>query len=615
VSKADPAELANNNHLHASYGRQAAATPIHSVHFYEDDGLFLNSLSEFVGAALGAGGACVVIATHAHRAGLAERLKTYGIDVSYLVAMNRLISLDASEVLARFLVNGQPDEKRFEATIEPELLRARNALRGRSTSVVAFGEMVSILWREGRHEAAIELEGLWEQLAHRHAFSLRCAYPLGLFSDQAQYDLFRLVCSAHHQVIPAESYTALDNENDRHRMISSLQQKAWTMQAVMRGRQEEIVRLKQVEARLQRSEEFAKNIIECSVDCIMVLDLEGRIDYMSPAGLRAFEIDDPGSVLEKRWADFWDPTDRPRAEAALAAALAETAGDFTGESTTPRGIRKWWDVKITPALDAEGHVERIIAISRDITELRAAQAAAIESERHAGAGRMAATIAHEINNPLEAVTNFIFLALAAEGLPADATAHLQMADRELARAAQITRQMLSFYRGSSKTRWVSISDLIHDVVTMYSRKLLTKQLATSISADSGLQLYAKDGELRQVLLNLTANAIDASYAGGKIWFRVRRTGNRRGKGEGLRITVADNGSGMPREVQRRIFVPFFTTKGRTGTGIGLWITKCLVEQQGGYVHFRSSQGEKSGTVMSLFLPGSRSAGDAMGEVA
>lgn len=604
-----------HTNLHASYGRQAAASPVHSVHFYEDDGLFLDSLSEFVGAALGAGGACLVIATSSHRAGLIERLRSHGIDVSYLVAMSRLVSLDAADVLARFMVNGFPDEHLFREAIEPQLLRARNALRARSTSVVAFGEMVSILWREGHHDAAIELERLWDQLALRHAFSLRCAYPIGLFTDQAQYDLFRRVCAAHHQVIPAESYTGLDDENDRHRMISSLQQKAWTMQAVMEGREEEIARLKHVEARLQRSEEFAKNIIDGSVDCIKVLDLTGRIQYMSPAGLRALEIDEPATILERLWVDFWEPADRPRAEAAVASALGGGVGSFTGECTTPSGIRKSWDVKITPALDPAGHPERLIVISRDISELRAAQQAAIESERQAGAGRMAATIAHEINNPLEAVTNFIFLAMSAEGLSEAAAGHLHMADRELARAAQITRQMLSFYRGSSKAHWVSIGNLIHDVVTMYSRKLLTKQLTTSISVDPDLRLYAKDGELRQVLLNLTANAIDASQAGGKIWFRAHRTANWKGEGSGIRITIADNGSGMPPEIQRRIFVPFFTTKSGTGTGIGLWITKCLVEQQGGYIRFRSRQGKKSGTAMSLFLPAAPNAAEPVAEVA
>jgi PAS domain S-box-containing protein len=614
VYTADRAHSRNDN-LHASHGREAAASTIHSVHFCEDDGLFLDSLSEFLGSALGAGGACLVIATGSHRAGLVERLKSHGIDVAFSIAMNRMISRDAADVLGRFMVDGHPDEERFYAAIEPELEQARSSLRDRSTSVVAFGEMVSLLWREGRYEAAIELEKLWECLAERHEFSLRCAYPLGLFSDQAQYDLFRRVCAAHEQVIPAESYTALDDENDRHRMISSLQQKACTVQAVLKERQEEIARLKQVEARLQRTEEFAKNVVECSVDCIKVLDLQGCLEYMRPPGVRALEIEDPSALLGRRWADFWDQADRSRAEAALAAAMAGGVGSFTGECTTPRGERKWWDVKITPALDADGTVERLIAISRDITELRAAQQAAIESERQASSGRMAATIAHEINNPLEAVTNFIFLATAAEGLPGDAAKYLQQADRELARAAQITRQMLSFYRGDAKPRWVSISELVHDVVNMYSRKLRNKQLTTSIAVDPRLEVFAKDGELRQILLNLTANAADASHVGGRIWFRAHRTANWKGEGDGLRITILDNGSGMPPEVRRRIFLPFFTTKGTTGTGIGLWVTKCLVERQGGYVHSRSSQGKKTGTVMSLFLPGVRRATEAVADAA
>jgi len=614
VYTADRAQL-NSSHFHAYQGRHAAASTIHSVHFYEDDTLFLSSVSEFIGAALGAGGACVVIATNPHRAGIAERLKDQGIDVSFATAMNRLISIDASETLARFMVDGHPDEERFIAAIEPELLRARKALRGKSTSVVAFGEMVALLWQEGKYEAAIELEKLWDRLAHRHAFSLRCAYPIGLFTDQAQYDLFRRVCAAHHQVIPTERYTSLENEDERNRMISSLQQQAWTMQSVMKGREQEIARLKQVEAQLQRSEEFANNVVECSVDCIKVLDLEGRLAYMSQPGMRALEIEDAATLLGRRWVEFWNEEDRPRAEAALAAAFNGGVGSFTGESVTPRGTRKWWDVRISPALDAEGRVERLIAISRDITELRSAQQSAIESERQAGAGRMAATIAHEVNNPLEAVTNFIFLAMSTEGLPQDARLHLQMADRELARAGQITRQMLSFYRGDCKIRWVAVSNLIHDVVTWYNRKLRNKHLTTAISIDPSLEVYAKDGELRQVLLNLTANAVDASHPGGKLWFRARHVTNWQCEGDGVRITVADNGSGIPNEVQRRLFAPFFTTKTGTGNGIGLWVTKCLIEQHGGWVRFRSSQGRKRGTVMTLFLPHARPATHTIADVA
>jgi PAS domain S-box-containing protein len=604
------------DNLHASHGRQATESPVHSVHFYEDDSLFLDSLSEFVGAALGAGSACVVVATGAHRAGLAKRLRALGIDLSFAAAMNRFISVDAGEALARFMVNGHPQEELFNAAIEPELLRARKALRGHSTSVVAFGEMVALLWQDGKHQAAIELEKLWDGLAQRHAFSLRCAYPIGLFSDRAQHELFRQVCASHHQVVPAESYTSLENENDRHRMISSLQQKAWTMRAVMKGHEEEIARLSHVERRLQRCEEFAKNVVECSVDGVDVLDLKGRLEYMSPSGIRALEIEDRSGLLGRRWVEFWKEEDWPRAEAAIASALAGEIGTFAGEFATPVGSTKWWDVRITPALDAEGHVERLVVVSRDVTDVRIAQQAAIEAEKQAMAGRLAATIAHEINNPLEAVTNFIYLAQTVEGLPEEARGFLAIADRELTRAAQITRQTLGFYRIVLRNTSVRVSDLIQDALMIYERKLRNKQITTTVAVDAEVQVCGKDGELRQALLNLTANSIDASRIGGQLWFRARRARNwRNGLAEGVRITVADNGSGMSPDVRQRIFVPFFTTKPGSGTGIGLWVTKCLIEQQGGYVHFRSRQGEKAGTVMSIFLPAPRLACPDQTEVA
>ena len=380
-------------------------------------------------------------------------------------------------------------------------------------------------------------------------------------------------------------------------------------------REAEIGRLTQAEAHLPRGEELVRGVMEGTQDCIQVLDREGRVQYANPSCVLAMEVAGEGELAGRRWVDFWLPEDRARAEAALSAALGGGTGRFAGESVSPRGMRRWWDVKITPARDPEGAAERLIAVGRDLTDLRMAQQAAIESERQAGAGRLAATIAHEINNPLEAVTNFIFLAMEAEGLPESARRYLEMADRELTRAAQITRQMLGFYRGNSKPRWVPVSELVHDVLSMYSRKLLTKQLSTFVSLDPELEVYGKDGEFRQILLNLTANAVDASYTGGKLWFRARRTANRKGEGEGVRLTIADNGSGMAPEVQRRIFVPFFTTKAGSGTGIGLWVTKYLVEQQGGYMHFRSSQGRLRGTVMTLFLPTVRHVSGAIAEVA
>src|SRR5580658_2065637 len=149
---------------HASRGRAAANCRSHSVHFYGDDALFLNQLSDFVGGALGAGGACIVIAPELHRRGLAARLTAYGLDLEVAARSNRYIALDARETLGRFMVEGWPDEELFRRAIEPELLRAGAGLLKKGTSVVAFGEMVALLWAEGRSEASIQLEQFWNHL-------------------------------------------------------------------------------------------------------------------------------------------------------------------------------------------------------------------------------------------------------------------------------------------------------------------------------------------------------------------------------------------------------------------------------------------------------------------
>jgi signal transduction histidine kinase len=224
-------------------------------------------------------------------------------------------------------------------------------------------------------------------------------------------------------------------------------------------------------------------------------------------------------------------------------------------------------------------------------------------EKVAASGRVEETTARDVNNPLEAVTNFIYLAKTTKGIPEEVCGMLEVADRELARVAQIAQQTLGFYRDNSQHKWVRVGDIVSDVMMLYERKLRYKQLDTKIEVDAELKLHLKQGELKQALANLIANAIDASSEGGKLRLRARPSRNwTNGMEEGVRITLADNGSGMSSEVQQRIFVPFFTTKQDIGTGIGLWVTKTLIEQQGGYLRFRSKQGQGAGTVMTIFLP-------------
>jgi signal transduction histidine kinase len=253
--------------------------------------------------------------------------------------------------------------------------------------------------------------------------------------------------------------------------------------------------------------------------------------------------------------------------------------------------------RYTPLTSNEDGLDREIAHRKQI-EKRLWQA-----EKLAAAGRLAATIAHEINNPLEAVTNLIYLAKSAEGVPDEVCRQLEIADRELARVAQLAQQTLGFYRDNSCSKWISVTELINDVLFIYERKLTYKRIGPRVSADANLRMYGKQGEMKQALSNLMANAIDASKIGGELWLCARKATNWSKEMEpGVRITVADNGSGMSAEVQRQMFVPFFTTKPGIGTGIGLWVTKRLIEQQGGFLHFRSKQGQDHGTVMSFFVP-------------
>jgi signal transduction histidine kinase len=201
----------------------------HTVQFYSDDRFLIEPLARFIGTALEAGDAAVIIATEHHRSQLSELLhKHHGEALSAAIQSGRFVSLDAARTLAKFMRDAHPDPSLFSAVIAGILDVAQASASGRR--VAAFGEMVALLWAEGHHEAAIELEQLWNDLARRHAFSLHCAYPLSSFQDEGQSQLFLSICSQHSSVIPDESYTSLPDDQARLRNIVQLQQKAQALE-------------------------------------------------------------------------------------------------------------------------------------------------------------------------------------------------------------------------------------------------------------------------------------------------------------------------------------------------------------------------------------------------
>jgi PAS domain S-box-containing protein len=294
------------------------------------------------------------------------------------------------------------------------------------------------------------------------------------------------------------------------------------------------------------------------------------------------------------------PDDVSRVTAAVNACRGGTDFAMEFRVVLPDGSVRWlYDRAKMESQD--GQAAYLVGACTDITARKVAEQALLQTEKLASVGRLAATVAHEINNPLEAVTNYIYLAKKNPQLPPKARQHLEIADQELARVSHIAQQTLGFYRDSSRPAWLEISRIVDDVLRVYERKIAYKQLQIRRDTDSKLMIYAVQGDLKQVLSNLISNAIEASREGGHIWVRAQHGREwKNGCSAGIRITIADNGVGIAPEAARKLFTPFFTTKNKLGTGLGLWITKTIVEKHGGSIRFRSRP--NLGTIMSLNLP-------------
>lgn len=273
---------------------------------------------------------------------------------------------------------------------------------------------------------------------------------------------------------------------------------------------------------------------------------------------------------------------------------------------TKGGERINVSLTISPVRNQEGRIIGAAKILRDVTAQKKLEATLRTTERLASVGRLAATVAHEINNPLEAVTNLIYLARLDAGTPEGVRNCLIAADDELQRVSHIARQTLGFYRDTSSPVLIRVSEAIDEVLVIYERRLSYKNITIRKQVKPELTVCALMGEFKQILSNLISNAIDASRNGTEI-----RLGAWEGRHpvsgiRGIRLVVADRGVGVPKASLGKIFTPFFTTKKDFGTGLGLWITRDLLEKKGGSIRCRSRVGEpgdeRSGTIMMGFLP-------------
>jgi PAS domain S-box-containing protein len=266
------------------------------------------------------------------------------------------------------------------------------------------------------------------------------------------------------------------------------------------------------------------------------------------------------------------------------------------------GIEIAVSLTVSPIRSSSGEIIGASKIARDISSQKQAEKALRIAEKLAAVGRVASSIAHDINNPLAAATNLLFL-LENENLSEEGKHYLATAERELSRIAHITAQALGFYRSRGEPVWLSVATILDDALVLHHDRCNALGIEVSRDYDSAPQILCRPGELRQVMVNLVGNALDAMSSGGRLQLRIRRTTDWIKGGRALSIAVADTGGGMSAETRRRLFEPFYTTKEGSGSGLGLWVCADIVGKYEGRISMRSNEVPgRNGSVFMLVLP-------------
>jgi PAS domain S-box-containing protein len=339
-------------------------------------------------------------------------------------------------------------------------------------------------------------------------------------------------------------------------------------------------------------------IVDYSNDAIVSLDLDGTVTGWNAAATQMYGYGPKemigSSILEMIPAEFHEQ------EKAILRSLREGRrfDHFETERLRKDGSRLRVSLTISPLIDSRGRVTGASKIARDITERVKMQEAFIESEKLAATGRMAAAIAHEINNPLEAMTNLAYLIHTNESLDRSARECAAMLMDEVHRVSNVAKQSLTFFRDTGKPAEFDLAATLDAVLNLYNPTFQRKEIIVCRNYSGPYLVFGSSAEMRQVFSNLIRNAIDAVGSGGNIEAHIRPAG----EGQ-CRISIADNGHGILPEAKHRLFRPFVTTKENMGNGLGLWISRGIVEKHGGQIRARSvGISGKSWTVFSVVLP-------------
>ena len=356
---------------------------------------------------------------------------------------------------------------------------------------------------------------------------------------------------------------------------------------------------------LEASEMHYRSVTETASDVVITIDGDSRILSINPAVKQIFGYE-PAELIGEQMPILMPERFRAAHRAGIARYIESGVRNIPWTGVQLPGRRKDGEeipLEISFGTYTSGGQKRFTGFIRDISFRREAEAALLKSEKLAAVGRLASSIAHEINNPLEAITNLLYLCRGSSEI-IEIQAYLEVAEREVRRISVIANQTLEFHRQSSTPEKFRCQELVDGSLALYQGRLVNASISVEQRHRANRLPICVEGEIRQVLNNLLGNAIDALPArGGRILLRSRDATEWKNNRKGMVLTVADTGTGMDPETLEKLFDAFFTTKAIRGTGLGLWISGQLVERNKGKLRVRSTQRNgRSGTVFTLFLP-------------